>query len=77
MNSLQKSDYRDITLNPNSYIPVYIIPLKIIKIFSPYRAVNTHIFGYKNQPFNAVYREIIAVCSEIRTENKNIIFGQK
>jgi hypothetical protein len=31
-----------------------IINLKLFKIFSPYRAVNTHCLGYKNQSVYAV-----------------------
>jgi len=46
-----------------------------VKRSSPYRAVNTLRLGYKNQSV-MLYREIIAVCSEIRTEQINILCGQ-
>jgi hypothetical protein len=36
----------------------------------PYRAVNTLRLGNTNQPVN-VYREIIAVCSQIHTKHIN------
>ena len=42
------------------------INLNYIQIFSPYRAVNTLRLCFKNQ--SMLYREIIAVCSEIYTK---------
>jgi hypothetical protein len=45
--------------------------LNYVQISSPYRAVNT--FGYKNQLI--LYREVIAVCSEIHTKHINTLCG--
>jgi len=42
---------------------------------SPYRAVNTLRFGYKTSQL-MLYREIIAVCSEINTKHINTVCGQ-
>jgi len=44
----------------------------IIKNYSPYRAVNTLLLGYKNRSVG----EIIAVCSENRTKHVNALCGQ-
>ena len=33
-------------------------------------------FFYKNQPVNALFREIIAVCSQIHTKHINTLCGQ-
>jgi hypothetical protein len=60
---------------------ILLNPLKtkrvcIIEGVSPYRAVNTLHLGYKNQSVNVVYREIIAVCSEIRTKHIHSLCGQ-
>jgi hypothetical protein len=45
-----------------------------LKGYSPYRAVNTLRLGYKKQ--SVLYREIIAVCSEIHTKHINTLCGQ-
>ena len=45
-----------------------------IDIFSPYRAVNTARLSYKNQ--SMLYREIMALCSEIHTKHINTLCGQ-
>ena len=41
----------------------------------PYRAVNTIRLGYKTSQL-MLYREIIAVCSEIHTKHINTLCGQ-
>jgi len=43
-------------------------------MFSPYRAVNTVSVIQTNQLM--LYREIIAVCSEIHTKHINTLCGQ-
>jgi len=43
--------------------------------FSPYRAVNTLRLDYKNQSV-MLYREIIAVCSQIHTKHIHTLRGQ-
>jgi len=45
-------------------------------VFRPYRAVNTLPLGYKNQSVIMLYREIIAVCSQIHTKHTNTLCGQ-
>jgi len=47
---------------------------KELYTFSPYRAVNTHRLGYKTCQL-MLYREIIAVCSEIHTKHINTVCG--
>ena len=44
-------------------------------IYSPYRAVNTLRLGYKTGQL-MLYREIMAVCSEIHTKHINTLCGQ-
>jgi len=44
-------------------------------MFSPYRAVNTLRLGYKTSQL-MLYREIIAVCSQIHTKHINTLCGQ-
>ena len=46
--------------------------MKYIEMFSPYRAVNTLI---KTSQLK-LYREIMAVCSEIHTKHINTVCGQ-
>jgi hypothetical protein len=46
-----------------------------IYIFSPYRAVNTPVSVIKTSQL-MLYREIIAVCSEIHTKHINTLCGQ-
>ena len=43
---------------------------------SPYRAVNTLRLCYTNRSVNVLYREIMAVCSEIHTKHINTLCGQ-
>jgi len=52
-----------------------MISLNYIYRSSPYRAVNTPRIGYKTNQL-MLYREIIAVCSEIRTKHINTLCGQ-
>jgi len=47
---------------------------QIFKILIPYRAVNLYRLCYKNQLM--LYREIMAVCSEIHTKHINTVCGQ-
>jgi hypothetical protein len=47
-----------------------------VEIFSSYLAVNTLPLGYKLRQL-MLYREIIAVCSEIHTKHINKLCGQK
>jgi len=49
------------------------INLNYVQIFSPYRAVNTLRLGYKNQ--SMLFREEIAVCSQIHTKHTNTLCG--
>jgi hypothetical protein len=51
-----------------------VINLNYIYRFTPYRAVNTLRLGYKHQ--SVLYRDIIAVCSEIHTKHINTLSGQ-
>jgi len=53
---------------------IKINPHYIVRL-SPYRAVNTHRLGYKTSQL-MLYREIIAVCSEIHTKHINTVCGQ-
>jgi hypothetical protein len=48
---------------------------RLRKIYIFYRAVNTLPLGYKTSQL-LLYREIIAVCSEIRTKHINTVCGQ-
>jgi len=47
----------------------------MFKYNSPYRAVNTLRLCYKNDQL-MLYREIIAVCSQIHTKYINTLCGQ-
>jgi len=47
----------------------------ILGSFCPYRAVNTLPLGYKSSHL-IMYREIIAVCSQIHTKHINTVYGQ-
>jgi len=67
-NTLPKSG--TVLLGHSVYIYIYIY----IYISSPYRAVNTHRLGYTSQLM--LYREIIAVCSQIHTIHINTPCGQ-
>ena len=42
--------------------------------YSFYRTVDTPYRHYNN--LNVLYREIIAVCSELYTKSGNVLFGQ-
>jgi hypothetical protein len=56
---------------------VNVIPAGLyISIFSPYRAVNTPV-SVINTSLLMLYREIIAVCSEIHTKHVNTLCRQK
>jgi hypothetical protein len=46
-----------------------------LQVLSPYRAVNTRYLGYKTSQL-MLYREIIAVCSEIHTKHISTLCGQ-
>jgi len=52
-----------------------IIDLCCVYIPSPYRAVNTLRLTYKSSQL-MIYREIIAVCSEIHTKHIDTLCGQ-
>jgi len=52
-----------------------MINLNYIYRSCPYRAVNTPRIGYKTNRL-MLYREITAVCSEIRTKHINTLCGQ-
>jgi len=45
-------------------------------MFSPYRSVNTLLLGYKKNSHLMLYREIIAVCSEVRIQQASTLCGQ-
>jgi hypothetical protein len=66
---------------PNRCSNLIFNPLKIkknlnyVKRFNSYRAVNTFRLGYKTSQL-MLYREIIAVCSEIHTKHINTLSGQ-
>jgi hypothetical protein len=49
---------------------------KYLKLFSPYRAVNTLPLSYRRNEL-IQYREINAVCSGTHTKHINAICGQK
>jgi hypothetical protein len=48
----------------------------ITRKFSPYRAVNTLRLCYKKTNQLLLYREIIAVCSDIHTNHTSTLCGQ-
>ena len=48
-----------------------------LQLHSPYRAVNTLCICVTKTSQLMLYREIIAVCSEIHTKHRNIFCGQK
>jgi len=52
------------------------IDLCYVYIFSPYRAVNTLSLGYKTSQL-MLYREIMAVCSEIHTKHKYTVWAER
>ena len=53
-----------------------VILICIIYRASPYRAVNTLRLGYIEGSELMMYREIMAVCSEIHTKHINTVCGQ-
>ena len=57
------------------YILKAMVVLRAVMRHSPYRAVNTIRLGYKNCQL-MLYREIMAVCSEIHTKHVNTLCGQ-
>jgi hypothetical protein len=62
------------TATAGNWIPDHLLKT-FFQISSPYRAVNILYLSYKNSQL-ILYREIIAVCSEIQTKYINTLCGQ-